>query len=200
MIRPAVLALALVAAASATPTHIVGTLRNADQSVPTGFVVLTYRTFVTGDRAIAPSTSTLQLQIVKGKLDVWLEPGGPYRIRWGTATSGTDTAAIMVPESSATLDLADCIDLGAAATAPCPASSPGDVNFADSETLTGTLNGTNAVFALAHAPQPVASMQLFRNGILMTRFVDFTISGSAVTFVSGQIPAAGDHLTAWYRY
>src|SRR5678809_767545 len=50
--------------------------------------------------------------------------------------------------------------------------------FADDETPSGTVNGSNVTFTLAHTPNPSASLQLFVNGQLMTPGAteDFTLS------------------------
>lgn len=71
--------------------------------------------------------------------------------------------------------------------------------FVDGETPAGSINGTNAAFTLAFAPNPVNSLQLFNNGILMRQGADYTLSGSVITFVSAAIPQSNDMLTASYR-
>jgi len=77
----------------------------------------------------------------------------------------------------------------------------GVVSFADQESPTGTIDGTNATFALAHTPNPAASLTLYRNGLLQKAGgQDYTLSGTAIAFVSGAIPQSGDTLLAWYRY
>lgn len=82
---------------------------------------------------------------------------------------------------------------------PVPGAGAG-VSFADAETPTGTVDGSNAVFSFAHAPRPGASLQLHRNGLVMTAGLDYTLTGNTVTFAGGATPQAGDTLTAWYRY
>ncbi|MBY0373563.1 MAG: hypothetical protein K2Q23_06185 [Bryobacteraceae bacterium] len=71
--------------------------------------------------------------------------------------------------------------------------------FVDGERPSGTLNGTNAVFTLASAPSPATSLTLFRNGLLQTAGLDFTVAGATITFLAGAIPQAGDLLEAYYR-
>ena len=73
------------------------------------------------------------------------------------------------------------------------------VAFADAETPSGTLNGTNALFGLLNSPSPPASLVLFRNGIILQRNMDFTLSGAVITFLSGSVPQPGDVLRAFYR-
>jgi hypothetical protein len=77
-------------------------------------------------------------------------------------------------------------------------SIPG-VGFVDQETPTGAINGTNAVFMLSQTPSPVASLALYRNGLLMSASVDYTLSGMTVTFLSASIPQSTDTLIASYR-
>lgn len=74
------------------------------------------------------------------------------------------------------------------------------MNFVDAESPAGTVDGVNASYTLVQAPSPVASLQLYRNGILMRQGVDYDVTGSAVVFRSGAVPQAGDLLQASYRY
>lgn len=74
------------------------------------------------------------------------------------------------------------------------------VQFVDSETPAGTTDGVNTGFTLSYAPSPAASLSLYRNGILMKQGLDYTLSGSQITFQSGNIPMALDTLTAFYRH
>jgi hypothetical protein len=75
------------------------------------------------------------------------------------------------------------------------------VNFSDAETPSGTINGSNAVFTLAHSPNPAASLILMKNGqIMVAGGVSYTLSGGTITYASGYIPVTGDVHFAWYRY
>ncbi len=71
--------------------------------------------------------------------------------------------------------------------------------FHDAETPTGAINGVNATFTLVTAPNPAASLELTRNGIVQESGVDYTVSTSVITFLAGAIPQTGDTLLAWYR-
>jgi uncharacterized protein YoxC len=73
------------------------------------------------------------------------------------------------------------------------------VAFVDAQTPSGTLDGTNVNFTLANAPSPAGSLELYRNGVLQTAGVDFTLSGSAITFASNSVPQPTDILEAYYR-
>lgn len=68
------------------------------------------------------------------------------------------------------------------------------------ETPGGAINGVNATFTLAAAPSPAGSLLLFRNGLLMRAGAgkDFTLSGSSITFLGGNLPQTGDDLVASY--
>lgn len=79
------------------------------------------------------------------------------------------------------------------------AGSGTEPNFADWITPTGTLNGTNKVFTLPQAPNPVASLRLYRGWqVLKPGGVDFTLSGNTITYTIAPPPTA-THL-AFYRY
>jgi hypothetical protein len=70
--------------------------------------------------------------------------------------------------------------------------------FVDQVTPTGALDGVNATFALPSAPS-AGSLYVWRNGLLMSPGVDYVLSGSSISFVSGAIPQPGDILRASYR-
>lgn len=74
-------------------------------------------------------------------------------------------------------------------------------SFADNETPSGTINGVNLVFTLAHTPNPAASLDLFKNGQLMIAGgADYTLATATITFVAGAIPQTGDALICSYRF
>jgi hypothetical protein len=72
--------------------------------------------------------------------------------------------------------------------------------FTDNETPGGAINGTTLVFTLASAPNPANSLRLFRNGLLLSPAVDYTLSGSSITFTNVTTPRSGDSLAAYYRH
>lgn len=75
------------------------------------------------------------------------------------------------------------------------------INFADNETPSGSINGSNAAFTLAHNPSPDASILLFLNGQQLTQGVDFTVSGTTITFsVAPDAGFSGLPFKAFYRY
>lgn len=65
------------------------------------------------------------------------------------------------------------------------------------ETPTGTIDGTNAAFTLAHTPV-AGTLMLYVNGLLMLDGGDFNRSGVTLTFVAGAIPETGDWIRATY--
>lgn len=59
---------------------------------------------------------------------------------------------------------------------------------------TGDVDGTNAVFMLAHEPLP-STLFLYKNGLFQTTDgVDYALSGCTITFTTA--PAVGDKLYA----
>lgn len=75
--------------------------------------------------------------------------------------------------------------------------SSSGINFADSEIPTGTINGVNSSFTLAHSPNPGASLMLIQDGILLSPSgVGFTLAGNHVTTTNPPIA----NLLAFYRY
>lgn len=76
-------------------------------------------------------------------------------------------------------------------------SLPADSLFVDLETPSGTIDGVNTVFTLAHTP--ASEVYLWVNGILMNpNGNDFTVSGSTLNLVFA--PASGDVLLTSYRW
>jgi hypothetical protein len=62
------------------------------------------------------------------------------------------------------------------------------------ETPSGAIDGANSTYSLSRVP---ATLLLFRNGLYMQGAGnDYTLSGSVVTFVSGNLCQPGDSLIA----
>ncbi len=74
-------------------------------------------------------------------------------------------------------------------------------NFAVREVPTGTINGSNAAFVLAHTPT-AGSEEVFLNGLLMQvgSGNDYTISAATITFETAAVPQTGDRVLVSYRY
>jgi len=74
------------------------------------------------------------------------------------------------------------------------------VNFVDAETPAGTANGSNAAFPLANTPNPAGSLAVYRNGLRVALNIDYTLSGSTITFLPVALPQSGDTLAVSYRH
>ena len=100
----------------------------------------------------------------------------------------------------ATGNLSDCMHVDGSSGA-CATGSSGTASgtFVDGETPGGTINGVNATFTLANAPLPASSLALYRNGLMQQQGVDYTLSGSSITFLGSYAPQPADVLTASYR-
>jgi hypothetical protein len=75
-----------------------------------------------------------------------------------------------------------------------------DFRFADAETPSGAIDGTNTAFTLQNPPDPAASLILVRNGLVQKLGVDYNLAGAAITFSPAAVPRSGDLLQAWYRH
>ena len=62
----------------------------------------------------------------------------------------------------------------------------------------GTVTGSANTITLAYAPVSAANLQLFRNGVLQRRTVDYTISGAVITLNAGAPATAGEQFAAKY--
>lgn len=72
------------------------------------------------------------------------------------------------------------------------------VQFAMGEQLSGTVDGSNTSFSIAHTPAG-SKVMVFRNGLMQVAGgTDYTLSGTSVTFASA--PSSGDDLRAVYFY
>lgn len=78
--------------------------------------------------------------------------------------------------------------------------SPGGTTFVDSETPSGTINGSNDTFTLAGTPA-TGSLHLYKNGIRQRAGSgnDYQLSTATITFEAGNLPQTGDVLLADYR-
>jgi hypothetical protein len=126
-------------------------------------------------------------------------PGSAIPV-WATPGSGLSISSTGVVSSSGAVGPqgpAGPTGPTGAAGAQGPAG-PGGTPFA--EVPAGTINGTNAVFTLSFTPL-ANSQVLFRNGqALFIAAGDYTLSGTTITFQSGQIPQSGDQIIAQYEH
>lgn len=79
-------------------------------------------------------------------------------------------------------------------TPPFPPSSGTPVY---AEVPSGTIDGTNTTFTLAHNPNPTASLQLYLNGGFQKQGSDYILSGNIITFSAAPL---GSALIAYYVY
>lgn len=70
-------------------------------------------------------------------------------------------------------------------------------HYANRETPSGTINGSNVTFTLAHTPISGTEM-VFLNGQCLNPTGDYSISGGTITFVTA--PATGDILRVTYFF
>ncbi len=97
-------------------------------------------------------------------------------------------------------NLGDCVKVDGS-SGPCgTGGGGGGGSFVDAEVPAGTVNGSNAVFTLTSAPSPSASLNLYRNGLLMRQGTDYQLSTRTITFFVASVPQSGDLLVASYRF
>lgn len=72
--------------------------------------------------------------------------------------------------------------------------------WAEAEKPSGTVDGVNDAFTLAHTPK--GPPMLFKSGLLQQQGVglDYTISGTTLTYAPGSVPGPADWHLIWYRY
>ena len=76
-------------------------------------------------------------------------------------------------------------------------SGTSTINFADSETPTGDVDGANTDFVLAHTPE-TGSLKVYLNGMRMSLTEDYTLATATITFLTA--PDSGSIITCDYRY
>lgn len=204
------------ALAQPTLTTIQDTVYLADGRAFNGLVLIDWRSFDTANGTVIGQSSKV-VQILNGFLRVQLAPTTVnnttyYSVKFVSRGVVLFSEVWSVPVSSALLRLRDvraALLPGGFVSGP---AIPGNGNpppiignivgtgtFVDNEILTVPSGGGTAVFTLAQAPNPANTLLLYRNGLLQSEVVDYTISGRNVTFLSGSIPQVGDVLRASYK-
>jgi hypothetical protein len=116
----------------------------------------------------------------------------------GFAVSRTAVIDVAGAIDGAVGNLTDCMHVDGTSGA-CGTGGGGSTVFVDAETPAGTLDGVNAAFTLANPPNPSTSLGLYRNGLLLSQGLDYTIATNLITFLSGAVPRPTDTLLANYR-
>ena len=112
-------------------------------------------------------------------------------------TSGSD---FTVSGSTVTFFSNALPQIGDSLAASYRLGSTGQTSFVDAERPMGTVNGSNLNFSLAAAPSSSNALRLYKNGFLLVIGVDYSLSGSNITFLNlTSAPAMGDTLLAYYR-
>ena len=173
--------------------------------------------------AVPPSTSTLRVKDVRVGTGTTVGSGGTgttgsnlsisdisglnnellLRIMRGPAFSPGRAAII---NSSGQIDAAvgnqsDCVRVDGS-SAPCGSTIGSGTTLLFQEIPQGAINNSNTIFTLTNPPNPVGSLQLYRNGLLMTQGTqyDYIVSGNTVSFLSYNAPQSTDVLFAVYLY
>jgi hypothetical protein len=89
----------------------------------------------------------------------------------------------------------DCVRVDGS-SGPCGGAT---ASFVDGDTLSGIVDGSNPSFSLSIAPNPAASLAVYRNGMLQKAGQDYTVNGLSIQFLAASTPQPGDTLLASYR-
>lgn len=65
-------------------------------------------------------------------------------------------------------------------------------------TASGTVNGTNDTFTISNVPREPDALVVYVDGIMRTRSVEYTFSGTTITFQTGHIPVTGQTVEVYY--
>lgn len=146
--------------------------------------------------AVGPDIDALHIINTRGAVVAWIDETGAPK---GTLDNGgsNSTAFQGNPVSTTPPQIGQVMKWDGVAWIPQTISASG-INFSDAEIPTGITDGFNLDFTLSNSPGPPASLQLFRNGTLLTAGQDYTLSVSTITFSNA--PMNGDILEAFYRF
>ena len=127
----------------------------------------------------------------------------------GTTNSGGGTyATLPISINQVTSLSADLASINSAVAAlgaqinslsALDAAATTSATFIDGEVPVGNVNGSNGTFNLSQSPVPASSLAVFRNGLLQSIGVDYSLAGQAITFLAGSIPRPTDVIAAYYR-
>lgn len=78
-------------------------------------------------------------------------------------------------------------------------SQSAPINFVDSETPAGNIDGTNTIFTIATTPAPQVSFHLYLSGLLLRLGIDYTLNGQTIMLTSVNTPQPGENLQCSYR-
>lgn len=122
----------------------------------------------------------------------------------GTGVSSTATypvsGTIMITTTSVTCGQMPALTGAITSSAgSCTTAVSAGLNFADAEVPSGTINGSNVTFTLAHTPNPALSLNCFENGVQQRAAgADYTLATATITY--GAAPLTGTTLVCFYRY
>lgn len=129
-------------------------------------------------------------KLVRGNFDPTLIKGASRQGASGVVMMFDPSSGTTAGDSLMIGPNGDAIDSGA------PAS-----HFADAETPSGALNGTNQTYTLAHTPVTAASLRLYANGVLLLQGTDYTLATATITLTNLKPNSANNEwLLAYYRY
>ena len=152
----------------------------------------------------APTFSTLTTAgvLLNSAAGLVSSSAGPLAI----ANGGTNNASLAVTAGGTLYtDGTKVVNVGAGTSgqflksngASAPTWASPTVNFAQ-EIPTGTVNGSNTSFTLAHTPASTASVEIRLDGIVLLQTTDYTQSGATITFVTA--PSTGQVVSAYYTF
>ncbi len=159
---------------------------------------------------VPPSSTPLALSAVRtSSTGTSGGTGGGSTSGGGTSGGGTSSggqyATLPISISQITSLSADLASINAAIAAlqvqvnSGSGSSVGvNASFVDGDAISGTLNGNNTTFTISQVPIG-GSLAIYRNGLLQTAGVDYTLAGTTVTFMPNSVPRSTDIMSAYYR-
>lgn len=203
-------------AAQPTLTTVQDTIYLADGKSFNGLLLIDWRSFDTANGTVIGQSSKV-VQVLNGFLRVQLAPTTAnnttyYSVKYVSRGVVLFSEVWSVPVTGATLRLRDvraALLPGGFVSGP---AVPGNTNpppiignvlgtgtFVDNEVLTVPSSGSTSIFTLSQTPNPASTLLLYRNGLLQSEVVDYTISGRTISFLTASAPLVGDTLRASYR-
>lgn len=180
--------------------------KDAVRAATTANITLSGAQTIDGVSVVAGDRVLVKDQTDDTENGIWIAASGS----WARATDADDDGeitfgtSVLVVEGTANagrtylVSSADPIAIGTDSITWIQTAAA-STNFAESETPSGTINGSNTAFTLASSPI-AGSVKLYYNGVRLEAGAgnDYTISGASITMLFA--PETGSKLLADYRY
>lgn len=171
--------------------------------------ILDFKTLVLGSNKliVTNNTNDLTLDVQEANIDINALGGSPLdETKGGTGQTTVSVGDILYGSASNVLSKLplgsslEVLRVNGAGTQIEWATSTAFITRVYHEVPTGVIDGVNAVFTLANAPNPSDNLDIFKAGLLQYQGIDYTLAGVTITFTAGNEPKVADNVICNYFY